>query len=394
VALPIAERFGLPLTVVYARKLTAPVAPELAFGAIDEDGRATLDPETVTALRLSPEDIEEATARVRKEIERRMVWYGAPPLAHYLPGATVVLVDDGLATGLTLRAALAYARRHGARQVVVATPCASARAGEFFGREADHFVSLVVDEQFQAVGQYYRDFSPVHDDEVLAMLARAEQHRRRAAEADSALGISFSNERGWRLAGDVILPGSPGRHPVVIFAHDRSAGRKNPADRAVAEALRDEGFGSLLFDWSGHGDSEGSPGDCSLEQQVEDLGAALDALETLDELDAGRVGVMGTRSGAAVALLRGAKDPRIRALVLRSADPKQAADAAPHVTAPTLLVVAEQDESARRASEALLTRLGGPRWVELVEGAGPGLDPAALRQAAALALGWFTAHLR
>jgi predicted phosphoribosyltransferase len=198
VALPIAERFELPLTVVYARKLTAPVAPELAFGAIDEDGKATLDPETVTALRLGPEDIEEATALVRKEIERRMVWYGAPPLAHYLPGATVVLVDDGLATGLTLRAALAYARRHGARQVVVATPCASAGAGEFFRREADHFVSLVVDEQFQAVGQYYRDFSPVHDDEVLAMLARAEQHRRRAAEADSALGISFSNERGWR----------------------------------------------------------------------------------------------------------------------------------------------------------------------------------------------------
>jgi len=83
------------------------------------------------------------------------------------------LVDDGLATGLTMRVALAYARRHGPRDVTVAVPCASAQAARQFERAADRFVSLVVDAEFQAVGQYYLDFSPVTDDEVLAMLARA-----------------------------------------------------------------------------------------------------------------------------------------------------------------------------------------------------------------------------
>src|SRR5439155_1043077 len=79
-------------------------------------------------IGLSPADVEEAKARVRGEIERRMAAYGAPSLAAQLPGPGVVLVDDGLATGLTMRVALAYARRHGAREVTVAVPCASAQA--------------------------------------------------------------------------------------------------------------------------------------------------------------------------------------------------------------------------------------------------------------------------
>ena len=124
-------------------------------------------------LGLSPADVEEAKARVRGEIQRRMAEYGAPSLGAQLPGPGVVLIDDGLATGLTMRVALAYARRHGARDVTVAVPCASAQAAREFERAADRFVGLVVDPAFQAVGQYYLDFSPVPDDEVRAMLARA-----------------------------------------------------------------------------------------------------------------------------------------------------------------------------------------------------------------------------
>ena len=173
VALPLVERFRAPLTLVYAGKLTAAVAPEFAFGALDADGEAHVEAESVAMLGLPPADVEEAKARVRGEIERRMAAYGAPSLGAQLPGPGVVLVDDGLATGLTMRVALAYARRHGAREVTVAVPCASAQAAREFERAADRFVGLVVDPAFQAVGQYYLDFSPVPDDEVRAMLARA-----------------------------------------------------------------------------------------------------------------------------------------------------------------------------------------------------------------------------
>jgi predicted phosphoribosyltransferase len=174
VAIPIVERLACPLTVVYARKLTAPVAPELAFGAIDEDGECLFDETTVSLLGLTPSDIEQARIRVTSEIRRRMSLYRVPPLAHHLPDRTVILVDDGLATGLTMRSAVAYARRHAARSIVVAVPCASTSAAEYFQRAADRLVSLVVDPAFVAVGVYYVDFSPVTDEEVLAMLSRAQ----------------------------------------------------------------------------------------------------------------------------------------------------------------------------------------------------------------------------
>jgi predicted phosphoribosyltransferase len=163
----------MPLTVVYARKLTAAVAPELAFGALDEDGEAIIDEETVAMLELSAADVEAAKARVAAEIRRRMELYRVPPLSRFLPDAGVVLVDDGLATGLTMRAAVAYARRHRAPQIVVAVPCASGSAARRFAAEADRLVSLVTDEAFMAVGVYYLDFSPVSDEEVRSMLERA-----------------------------------------------------------------------------------------------------------------------------------------------------------------------------------------------------------------------------
>jgi len=175
VALPVAERLGAPLAAVFAHKLSAPFAPELAFGAIDEDGEAILDAATVAVLGLAPEDVEMAKAGERRAIERRIARYGAPALAPLLPGRAAVLVDDGLATGLTMRAALAYVRRHGAREVTVATPVASGEAAARFAREADRFVSLVVDDAFRAVGEYYADFAPVPDQAVVAMLARARE---------------------------------------------------------------------------------------------------------------------------------------------------------------------------------------------------------------------------
>src|SRR6266508_4294572 len=176
VALPVAERLAVPLALSYARKLIGARAPELAFGALDEDGQTIIEPSTVAALHLSPLDVEQATARVAADIQRRIDRYRSPPLGRSLHGAGVILVDDGLATGLTMQAAVGYARRHGAREVAVALPCASAHAARRLRQGVDHFVSLVIDEEFTAVAQYYDDFSPVRDEDVMAMLAQAAEH--------------------------------------------------------------------------------------------------------------------------------------------------------------------------------------------------------------------------
>lgn len=392
VALPIAERLKAPLTVVYARKLTAPVAPELAFGALDEDGEATLDATTLAMLGLGGDDVERARTRVAGEIRRRMALYGAPPLSTFLPGKTVVLVDDGLATGLTMRAAVAYARRHGALEVVVAVPCASTPAAERFRRDADRFVGLVVDPEFVAVSQYYVDFSPVTDDEVVALLAKGRGGGNPGGP--EGLRISFLNSRGRRLAGELLLPPGWGPHAVVVFAHGWGSGKASPRNREAAEALRAAGIAAFLFDFTGHGESEGSGADSTLGQQVDDLQAALAVLRTLDDLDGARVGVVGASSGAAVALRAVAGGAPVRALVLRSGNPEGAERLAPQVTVPTLLIVGERDAATLAANEALAARLGGPHRLEVVPG-GDHLfqDPGALRRAVGLTVRWFGEHL-
>lgn len=392
VAMPIVDRLSVPFTVIYARKLTAPMAPELAFGALDEDGECILDEQTVTALHLRRPDIEAARVRVGAEIRRRMALYGVPPLAHYLPDRTVVLVDDGLATGLTMRAAVAYAHRHGARTIIVAVPCAAPEAHDYFERTADRVVSLVVDPGFMAVGAYYVDFSPVTDEEVVAMLHRAAAPTPDKGRSD--LRISFSTCGGFQLAGQLVLPSTPGPHPVVAFAHGWGSGKDSPRNRAVAAALGARGVASLLFDFTGHGESEGTADQSTLLQQVRDLRAAIDLLQTLDDVDAGRVGVAGASSGAAVALTLAAEDARVRALALRSGNFEGAEAVAPQVTTPTLLVVGEHDAAIRAMNERLVTRLGGERRLEVIAG-GDHLfeNPEALRQATARMVEWLARNL-
>jgi putative phosphoribosyl transferase len=173
VALPLAERLHAPLGIVFVRKLTVPSAPELAIGAVDEDGEILVDRSTAQAVGASVEDIAAARRRARHEIERQKSAYPSPPLAALLPGAAAVLVDDGLATGLTMRAALGWARRHGAREVIVAAPCAAASSARRFDREADRFISPVIAGGSFAVGAFYHDFHAVSDQEVLDILERA-----------------------------------------------------------------------------------------------------------------------------------------------------------------------------------------------------------------------------
>jgi predicted phosphoribosyltransferase len=170
VAEPIADALGAPLTAVHARKLPSPQAPEVAFGAMDEDGHAVLDYRSVVSLGVGEGEIERTNAAVAREVARRAEWYPGPRLEELLSGRTVVLVDDGLATGLTMQVAVGYALRHGAEGVVVAVPCASERAayelGSLLKRPGDRFVCPLVDPGFESVGAYYRQFPSVTDEEV------------------------------------------------------------------------------------------------------------------------------------------------------------------------------------------------------------------------------------
>ncbi|TDC37638.1 phosphoribosyltransferase family protein [Micromonospora sp. KC213] len=172
VARVVADRLGAPLDVLVVRKLGMPFAPEVAFGALGPSGiRVLNDP---VAARLGPDDVAEVQRREQVELDRREARYraGRPPLD--LTGRTAVIVDDGLATGATARAAVRVARHLGARRVVVAVPVGSQEAYEMLAAEADQVVCAQRPPDFGAVGAYYDDFHEVSDDEVTqALIATA-----------------------------------------------------------------------------------------------------------------------------------------------------------------------------------------------------------------------------
>jgi predicted phosphoribosyltransferase len=171
VAAAIAQRLGVPLDVLVVRKLGVPWAPEVAFGALGPGGVRVLN--TDIADRLDPYQVAEVTRNEADELQRREDRYraGQPPVE--LSGRTAIIVDDGLATGATARAAVAVARRLGAERVIVAVPVGPPDAYLALARTADEVICPLTPPDFGAVSRYYADFHQVSDGEVTALLARA-----------------------------------------------------------------------------------------------------------------------------------------------------------------------------------------------------------------------------
>jgi putative phosphoribosyl transferase len=171
VAAEVASALDAPLDVILVRKLGVPVQPELAMGAIGEDGVRVLNVEVVDAIHADEATIDEVERRERAELAARADRFrsGRPRLD--VSGRTVIVVDDGIATGSTARAAIAVARAHGAARVVLAVPVAPPRTCRELAEVADDVVCLQQPEPFLAVGQFYRDFAQTTDAEVVTALA-------------------------------------------------------------------------------------------------------------------------------------------------------------------------------------------------------------------------------
>lgn len=170
----IARAFRAPLDVFVVRKLGVPGQEELAMGAVASGGVRVLNPEVVAALgSFAQAAIERTTARETEELQRREQQYrGARPFPN-LEGKTVVLVDDGLATGATMRAAARAVRLRAPARLIIAVPVAAESSCREMRAEADEVVCALIPEPFFGVGQFYDDFSQTSDEEVRVLLARA-----------------------------------------------------------------------------------------------------------------------------------------------------------------------------------------------------------------------------
>jgi putative phosphoribosyl transferase len=185
VAAEVARALGAPLDVIVVRKLGVPRQPELAMGAVGEEGVLVVDERLVRAARVSDADFAEITRRARAEVGARAERLRAGRSRTSPAGRTAVVVDDGLATGATARAACRVARAHGAARVVLAVPVCAQNAAARLRDEVDELVCLESSARFSSVGEFYRDFRPTAESEVVELLDR---ESRRASEAEDESG--------------------------------------------------------------------------------------------------------------------------------------------------------------------------------------------------------------
>ena len=186
VAFEVARALGAPLDVIVVRKLGVPCQPELGMGAIGEDGVRIINREIVRLAGVSADELTAVQEREQAELERRAWRYRAGGPRQPLAGRVAVVVDDGIATGSTARAACQIARAHGAARVVLAVPVAPPGWEARMGADADEMVCVQAPEPFFAIGQSYADFGQTADDEVVACLQRAAAPAGQAASAAPA----------------------------------------------------------------------------------------------------------------------------------------------------------------------------------------------------------------
>jgi putative phosphoribosyl transferase len=390
VAFEVARALEAPLDVLVVRKLGVPFQPELGMGAVGEDGVRVLNPGVLREAGVTDAQLAEVEARERAEVEQRAARLRGGRTAVPLTGRMVIIVDDGLATGGTARAAIRVARERGADRVVLAVPVAPPDTVIALSREADEVVALETPEPFFAIGGWYMDFTPTSDQEVVDLLAAAAA----VGGADEGIDREIEIPAGRQeLPGHLTVPA--GAIGIVVFAHGSGSGRHSPRNRAVARALNDAGLGTLLFDLLSPDEETDRANVFDIPLLGQRLGAATQWLMDEPARHDLPLGYFGASTGAAAALWAAAEpESPVEAIVSRGGRPDLARERLPAVRAPTLLIVGGRDEAVLELNREAARQLRCEHRIEIVPGATHLFEePGALERVSELAGNWFVEHL-
>jgi putative phosphoribosyl transferase len=402
VAAEVAQALSAPLDVMIVRKLGVPFQRELAMGAIAEGGLRVLNPDVISIDRVTEQQIADVEARERVELERRGALYRDDRPRQELRDRTVVIVDDGVATGATARVACVAARAAGAARVVLAVPVAPSGWIAAMADAADEYVCVLTPHDFASVGQFYTDFSEVSDDEVRECLraatsAGAAENREHPMSAGHSARAAHPQPvtvqvGALQLPGDLTIP--PGAPGVVLFAHGSGSSRHSVRNRWVASRLNAAGLATLLFDLLSPAEEPDRANVFDIELLAQRLSGATDWLRTQPVASGSRIGYFGASTGAAAALWAAASRTDVDAIVSRGGRADLAWPKLRDVRAPTLLIVGGADRSVLALNEKAHEQLRCESRLVVIPGAGHLFEESgALAAVSEAAVGWFRDHL-
>ena len=396
VAFEVAKALDAQLDVIVVRKLGVPFQPELGMGAIGEDGVRILNQDVMHLAQVTKDELAQVERKERAELVRRAREFRGQRPRVPLEGCTAIVVDDGIATGSTARAACQVARAHGAARVVLAVPVAPPDWRTRLAGVADELICVETPEPFYAIGQFYADFSQTSDDEVIDCLDRAAlAHGVHSHPARREGGEELEVRAGAvRLAGHLTLP-----EPtlgLVVFAHGSGSSRHSPRNRYVADVLNRAGFGTLLFDLLTVEEEHDRANVFDIHLLGSRLTSVTADLRADPSIDGLSIGYFGASTGAAAALWA-ATEPGadIAAVVSRGGRPDLAMGRLADVTAPTLLIVGGDDHVVLDLNREAQAQLRCENQLVVVPGATHLFEePGTLQAAAEAAREWFTDHMK
>ncbi|MFZ3230206.1 MAG: erythromycin esterase family protein [Pseudobdellovibrio sp.] len=387
VAAEIADQLDASLEVLIVRKIGPPFQAELGVGAICEDEEPIWNMRTLSRVGLEPDDLSGTVQAEKGKIRKQIISFREGRNFPSIEGRNVIVVDDGLATGVTALAAIKYLKSKGVAKLIVAVPVAATISAQQIREKGCDLVALEERIDLTSVGQWYEDFTQVTDEEVISLLKKTQK---KEILKKVTKNVEIPVDANIKLTGDLTI--FPFMKALIIFAHGSGSSRKSPRNQTVAAQLNDAGFGTLLFDLLSDQEALNRKNVFDIDFLSERLIAASRWLRQqigLENIEQGYFGA-STGSGAAIkAASKLSESESVFAIVSRGGRPDLASHALEVVKAPTLLLVGGQDYDVivlNRQADKLLSHsklVIIPGATHLFE------EPGALEEVSKQAIEWF-----